>query len=283
VTTEIVEENTQAEPLSESLEAMPDQAEAQEHIIAKVNGESIIELPHDLYIPPDALEVFLDAFQGPLDLLLYLIRKQNVDILDIPIAKITEQYIKYVELMKAIRLELAAEYLVMAAMLAQIKSRLLLPKSPIEDEEDDPRADLIRRLQEYEQIKNASEELDDLPRKGRDFFYAQGTLPPVERKKALPKVELKDIALAFYEVMQRAELNASHHIQKEPLSVRERMTSILERLREAPFVTFQQCFDPQEGRIGVVVSFIAILELVKNSLIEIVQQQPLSPIHVKAL
>jgi segregation and condensation protein A len=254
----------------------------EEGTFIKVYGEPYVELPHDLYIPPDALEIFLDAFQGPLDLLLYLIRKQNIDILDIPIAAITQQYMHYVDLMKTFRLELAAEYLVMAAMLAEIKSRLLLPKSSLEEVDDDPRADLVRRLQEYEQIKQAAESLDSLEHLQRDFFYGKGVLPALASSKALPTVSLQEVVFAFYEVLNRAELTVSHHIEREPLSVRERMRSILDCLQSNRYMAFQELFQLQEGRRGVVISFIALLELVKASLVEVVQNSPMSPLHIKA-
>lgn len=253
--------------------------------LAFVLGKPVTELPTDLYIPPDALRVMLDAFQGPLDFLLYLIKKQNLDILDIPIAKITQQYVEYINLMTDLQIELAAEYLVMAAMLAEIKSRMLLPRSEEAiEEEDDPRAELIRRLQEYEQFKTAAENLDKLPRKERDCFLVQMDAENlIETVTPEPEVDLKGLCLAFAEVLQRAEQQAKHQVSSEQLSVRERMTSVLASLREHPFIEFKQCFAVEEGRIGVVVTFIAILELMKQALIDIVQTQDFGPIHLKAV
>jgi len=250
---------------------------------ALVDGEKMEEFPQDLYIPPDALEVFLEAFEGPLDLLLYLIKRQNVDIKDIPIAHITEQYMEYVELMKTLYLELAAEYLVMAAMLAEIKSRVLLPRPKVEDdEEDDPRADLIRRLQEYEQFKQAAEDIDELPRMGRDVFAVSAKKPDMNIIKPEPELEMKELLLALRDVLQRAEMFSSHQIKFEALSVRERMGKVLERLSAQSFVDFAQLFDAKEGKAGVVVTFLAIMELAKESLLEIVQTESYGPIHVRA-
>lgn len=250
----------------------------------RVQGQAMTKMPEDLYIPPDALEVFLEAFEGPLDLLLYLIRKQNLNILDIPVAEITRQYIKYIELMREMRLELAAEYLVMAAMLAEIKSRLLLPRHTEEEEEDDPRADLIRRLQEYERFKKAAEELDAMPRRGRDTFSASAETPALpENEKKLPEVSLQDLVFAFSDVLNCVALNTSHHIKRESLSVRARMTRVLESLQSGKFIPFYDCFDIEEGRAGVVVTFIAILELFRNSVIEVVQSEPFAPIYIKAV
>ena len=248
---------------------------------AKVQGNPVIELPQDLYIPPDALEVFLETFEGPLDFLLYLIKRQNLDILDIPIARITSQYMEYVELMSQIRLELAAEYLVMAATLAEIKSRMLLPKPASVDEEEDPRAELIRRLQEYERYKNAAEELREAPRLERDIFLTSAEPPNLKIERPLPQVELKELLLAFKEIMMRVDVRSHHQIAREPLSIRERMTEILDRLRDHEFLKFEQLFTLEEGRAGVVVAFIAILELLKGSLIDMVQTEPLAPIHIR--
>lgn len=251
--------------------------------LALVYGEAVIEVPQDLYIPPDALEVILEAFEGPLDLLLYLIRKQNIDILDIPVAEITRQYMSYVELMKTARLELAAEYLLMAAMLAEIKSRMLLPRSAnIEDEEEDPRAELIRRLQEYEQIKVSAEGLDELPRVDRDLKPITLYAPEAKAKKLLPEVSLQELLLAVADVLKRAELFEQHQVTREVLSTRERMTAILERIAGKGFVPFIQLFQAEEGKLGVVVTFMAILELVKESLVDLIQNEPFAPIHVKA-
>lgn len=251
--------------------------------LALVYGEALTELPLDLYIPPDALEVFLEAFEGPLDLLLYLIRKQNIDILDIPVAEITRQYMSYVELMKSVRLELAAEYLVMAAMLAEIKSRMLLPRSSeVEEEEGDPRAELIRRLQEYERFKAAAEGLDELPRVGREIVVPRLEAPQAKVRKLLPDVSLEEILLSMAQVMRRNDLFESHQITRETLSTRERMSEVLERLKGGGFVPFIELFTAEEGKLGVVVTFMAILELVKESLIELVQNVPFAPIHVRA-
>ncbi len=250
--------------------------------LALVYGEALTELPLDLYIPPDALEVFLDAFEGPLDLLLYLIRKQNIDILDIPVADITRQYMSYVELMQHVRLELAAEYLVMAAMLAEIKSRMLLPRSAeIEAEEGDPRAELIRRLQQYERFKAAAEDLDQLPRNGRDYQVPRLEAPQAKARKVLAQVSLEEVLMSMAEVMRRNDLFESHQVTREVLSTRERMSHVLDSLRGGGFVPFVELFTAEEGKLGVVVTFMAILELVKESLIELVQNEPFAPIHVR--
>lgn len=267
--------------MSEALD--PQLLEPEQLRLALVYGEAFTELPQDLYIPPDALEVFLEAFEGPLDLLLYLIRKQNIDILDIPVAEITRQYMSYVELMKAVQLELAAEYLLMAAMLAEIKSRMLLPRAEgLEAEEEDPRAELIRRLQEYERFKKAAEDLDDLPRDGRNFVVPSLPAPEARARKLLPEVELGELLLAMGEVLRRADLFESHQVTREVLSTRERMSQVLERLKDGAFVPFVALFTLDEGRLGVVVTFMAILELVKEFLVELVQNEPFSPIHVRA-
>lgn len=250
---------------------------------AYVQGEAVTELPQDLYIPPDALEVFLEAFEGPLDLLLYLIKRQNLDILDIPIADITRQYMEYIDLMQEIRLELAAEYLVMAAMLAEIKSRMLLPRPAEENDEDDPRAELIRRLQEYERFKKAANDIDELPRVGRDVFPLQLEAPERQVVETPPEISLQEILMAAREVMTRAAMFTHHHIQMEPLSVRERMSIVLSRVNTHEFTSFDTLFNPEEGRMGVVVSLLAVLELIKESLIELVQSEPFAPIHVKAV
>ncbi|ALZ84823.1 chromosome segregation protein ScpA [Pseudomonas oryzihabitans] len=267
--------------MSEALD--PQLLEPEQLRLALVYGEAFTELPQDLYIPPDALEVFLEAFEGPLDLLLYLIRKQNIDILDIPVAEITRQYMSYVELMKAVQLELAAEYLLMAAMLAEIKSRMLLPRAEgLEAEDEDPRAELIRRLQEYERFKKAAEDLDDLPREGRNFVVPTLPAPEARARKLLPEVELGELLLAMGEVLRRADLFESHQVTREVLSTRERMSQVLERLKDGAFVPFVALFTQEEGRLGVVVTFMAILELVKESLVELVQHEAFSPIHVRA-
>ncbi len=250
--------------------------------LAVIRGETLTKLPEDLYIPPDALEVFLETFSGPLDLLLYLIRKQNLDILDIPIAEVTRQYMGYVELMQTVKLELAAEYLVMAAMLAEIKSRMLLPRPASEGEEADPRAELIRRLQEYERYRTAAESIDQMPRVGREVHLVviENDHPPVKRIE--PNVSLFDLLDAFKEVLVRAELYRHHRVLLEPLSVRERMTRILAKINSETFVSFEEMFDLNEGRRGLVVTFMAILELLKESLVIVVQQEPFAPIHLKA-
>jgi segregation and condensation protein A len=249
---------------------------------AVVRGEPLLALPKDLFIPPDALEVFLDAFEGPLDLLLYLIRRQNLDILDIPIADITRQYMDYVELMKELKLELAAEYLVMAALLCEIKSRMLLPRPGTQDDEDaDPRAELVRRLQEYERFKQAAREIDGLPRLERDCFTVNADLPAGHVPRTPPTVELTEVLLALREVLQRADLFTSHRIERESLSLRERMSLVLEQVQRGGFVRFAELFDVTEGRAGVIVSFLAILELVKNAALELVQADPYGPIHVR--
>jgi segregation and condensation protein A len=250
---------------------------------AVVQGEAITALPHDLYIPPDALEVFLEAFEGPLDLLLYLIKRQNLDILDIPIAAITDQYMEYVELMKDLRLELAAEYLVMAAMLAEIKSRMLLPR-PVEggDDEEDPRAELVRRLQEYERFKQAAQDIDGLPRLERDCFIAHAAVPAGHVRRIPPEVDLREVLLALREVLARADLFTSHRVEKESLSLRERMSMVLERTRGGHFVAFTELFDMTEGRAGVVVTFLALLELIKAAVLDLVQAEPFAPIHVRS-
>ncbi|TDF77729.1 segregation/condensation protein A [Pseudomonas sp. H9] len=263
---------------------MDPQAGAQQELpLVLVYGEAMTEMPVDLYIPPDALEVFLEAFEGPLDLLLYLIRKQNIDILDIPVAEITRQYMGYVELMKSVRLELAAEYLVMAAMLAEIKSRMLLPRSAeVEEEEGDPRAELIRRLQEYERFKAAAEGIDGLSRVGREIIVPRLDAPQAKARKLLPEVSLEELLLSMAEVMRRGDLFESHQVSREALSTRERMSEVLERLKGGGFVPFVELFSAEEGKLGVVVTFMAVLELVKESLIELVQNEPFAPIHVRA-
>lgn len=260
------------------------QAGAQQELpLVMVYGEAMTEMPVDLYIPPDALEVFLEAFEGPLDLLLYLIRKQNVDILDIPVAEITRQYMGYVELMKTVRLELAAEYLVMAAMLAEIKSRMLLPRSAeVEQEEDDPRAELIRRLQEYERFKAAAEGIDGLSRVGREVVVPRLEAPQAKVRKLLPEVALEEVLMSMAEVLRRGDMFESHQVSREALSTRERMSDVLERLKGGGFVPFVELFTAEEGKLGVVVTFMAILELVKESLVELVQNEPFAPIHVRA-
>jgi segregation and condensation protein A len=252
--------------------------------VAIVRGAPFTELPSDLYIPPDALEVFLETFEGPLDLLLYLIKRQNLDILDIPVASITHQYVSYIEMMNEMRIELAAEYLVMAAMLAEIKSRMLLPKPKDPDaEEADPRAELIRRLQEYERFRVAASDLDALPREGRDIFPVHAGLDGIAVETPKPAVALKELLIAFQDVLKRVEQVAHHHISREPLSVRERMSMILERLSHGRALRFSDLFYGREGRAGAVVSFLAILELCKEGLIEIIQSEPLTELQVKTV
>ena len=249
---------------------------------AVVSGEPVTELPRDLYIPPHALEVFLEAFEGPLDLLLYLIRRQNLDILNIPIAEISKQYVHYIELMQEMQFELAGEYLVMAATLAEIKSRMLLPRSAdAEDgEEEDPRAELVRRLQEYERFKQAAADIDALERLERDITPATAEVEERKVVTKLPDITLKELLLAFKDAMERSDMFAHHHIQREPLSVRERMTAVLVKLQGERFIEFSHLFDPAEGRMGVTVTFLAILELLKESLINVVQSEAYGPIHV---
>ncbi len=250
---------------------------------AIVQGEALTTMPRDLYIPPDALEVILEAFEGPLDLLLYLIKRQNLDILDIPIAEITRQYMSYIDVMQELRLELAAEYLVMAAMLAEIKSRMLLPRPVLGDgEEDDPRAELVRRLQEYERFKQAALDIDALPQISRDVFNTSAEPPERNQTRPHPDVNLREVLLAFREVLTRAEMFTHHHIQREPLSVRERMSRVLSSLVPERFTDFASLFTVEEGRMGVVVTFLAVLELIKESLIELIQAEAFGPIHVKA-
>ena len=255
-------------------------AEQPELPLAMVEGEPLISLPRDLYIPPDALQVFLEAFEGPLDLLLYLIRRQN---LDIPIAEITRQYLRYIDLMQELQLELAGEYLLMAATLAEIKSRMLLPRPQAAlDEEADPRAELVRRLQEYERFKRAAMDMDELPRVERDVFQASAEMVERRVSKPLPAVTLQEMLVSLKDVLARAEMFAHHHIQRERLSVRERMSDVLNTLRSQAFVEFVQLFRVEEGRMGVTVTFVAILELLREGLVEIVQAEPFAPIHLRA-
>jgi len=260
--------------------APPEQAELP---FALVNGEPFSQLPRDLYIPPQALEVFLEAFEGPLDLLLYLIRRQNLDILDIPLAEITRQYMQYIELMQDLQLELAGEYLVMAATLAEIKSRMLLPRPQLSDEgELDPRAELVRRLQEYERFKRAAEGIDTLARLERDVWTTSVPLAEQRVVRALPQITLQEMLVAFKDVVARAQMFAHHHIQREQLSVGERMSDILARLGHDGFLPFIQLFRAEEGRMGVTVTFVAILELMREGLIDIVQTESYAPLHVRA-
>ena len=266
-------------PLVKDRAGVPAQTEMP---FAVVEGEPVTELPRDLYIPPHALKVFLEAFEGPLDLLLYLIRRQNIDILNIPIAEVTKQYVNYIELMQDMQFELAGEYLVMAATLAEIKSRLLLPSLPTEEEEeDDPRSDLVRRLQEYERFKEAAQDLSELERLERDVSQASAEVVEKRVVTKLPDVALKELLLAFKEAVGRSDMFAKHHIQREPLSVRERMSQVLVGLEGNGFKDFSSLFDPAEGRTGVTVTFLAILELLKETLIDVVQNEPYGRIHVR--
>lgn len=257
-------------------------AKQNEMPFALVQGQPLTQLPLDLYIPPDALEVILEQFEGPLDLLLYLIRKQNLDILELNVSEIVDQYMHYIDMMDILQLELAAEYMVMAAMLAEIKSRMLLPRPPSEDgEEEDPRAELIRRLQEYERYKQAAENIDALPRLERDNYAGCIDAPDRIQERIHPEVDIKELMLAFADVLRRAERFESHEVQREQLSTRERMSDILDHLKGGHFVTFRSLFTPEEGRLGVVVTFLAILELTKESLIDLVQHEIFAPIHVR--
>ncbi len=281
--TEVVEQVEIAEQTDLLQGGGAEQIQQQEIPFAVVQGEAMTQLPQDLYIPPDALEVFLEAFEGPLDLLLYMIRRQNLDVLDIPIAEITRQYIEYIEMMGEMRFELAADYLVMAAMLCEIKSRMLLPRpESLTDDEDDPRAELVRRLQEYERYKNAAEDIDELPRLGRDVFVTSAKVPDLRVVNPVPDVELKEVLLAFQDILRRADMFATHQIHREALSVRERMTGVLEKLNAETFTEFTSLFTAEEGRMGVVVTLLAVLELIKETLIEMIQTEPFGPIYVKA-
>ncbi|MBW3551223.1 MAG: segregation/condensation protein A [Proteobacteria bacterium] len=266
----------------------------QEMRLAMVHGQPVLQIPQDLYIPPDALEVFLEAFEGPLDLLLYLIKRQNLEILNIPIAEITRQYVDYIQAMHEMRFELAADYLVMAAILAEIKSRMLLPRAVTEEGiEDDPRAELVRRLQEYERFKKAAEDLDTLPRQDRDTVPAQAYVPDRATVKLPPPVDLREMLLALHDVFKRAELYTQHAIKRDALSVRQRMGELLERMSDGAFYRFESLFNAEEGKLGVVVTFLGLLTLAKEQLVEIVQEHPsdtdhdprqlLAPIYVKSL
>ena len=262
----------------------PPHPQQQEMPLGVVHGQPVLQIPQDLYIPPDALEVILEAFEGPLDLLLYLIRRQNLDILDIPVAEITRQYVEYIGVMQDLRFELAAEYLVMAAILAEIKSRLLLPRPASEEGvEDDPRADLVRRLQEYERFKQAAEDLDTLPRLDRDTSTVSAFVPDRASIRLPPPVELREMLMALHDVLKRAELLTSHAIRRDALSVRQRMGELLAKLQDGAFHRFEALFEPREGKLGVVVTFLSILELAKERLLDIVQEAPLAPIYLKSL
>ncbi|MBT0960670.1 segregation and condensation protein A [Denitromonas iodatirespirans] len=266
---------------SAELPLAPVETPEQRAAVARLYGEPLLKLPADLYIPPEALEVFLDAFEGPLDLLLYLIRKANIDVLDIPMAALTAQYLEYVEAMRRHNLELAADYLLIAAMLLEIKSRMLLPKSPRAiEEEEDPRAELVRRLLDYEQMKLAAAKLDAIPRVGRDLEWV-GIFVAEKVVERLPEVGLHDLQLAWLRIARQAKLTQHHHIRKESLSVREHMSRILRCLQGGDFVVFESLFDPKEGAPHLVVSFLAVLELVKERLVQITQTAGFSPIYVK--
>ena len=281
MTPELVQDATpQTEPSN------PQQQAPQQHEmpLAMVHGQAVLQIPQDLYIPPDALEVILDAFEGPLDLLLYLIRRQNLDILDIPVAEITRQYVDYIGVMQEMRFELAAEYLVMAAILAEIKSRMLLPRPVSEEgEEGDPRAELVRRLQEYERFKQAAEDLDTLPRQDRDTTPVHAFVPERAAVRLPPPVDMREMLLALYDVLKRADLYTGHAIKRDALSVRQRMGDLLTRLEDGKFHRFESMFTPEEGKQGVLVTFLAVLELAKEQLLDIVQEAPLAAIYVKSL
>ena len=281
MTPELVQDATpQTEPAS------PQQQAPQQHEmpLAMVHGQAVLQIPQDLYIPPDALEVILDAFEGPLDLLLYLIRRQNLDILDIPVAEITRQYVDYIGVMQEMRFELAAEYLVMAAILAEIKSRMLLPRPVSEEgEEGDPRAELVRRLQEYERFKQAAEDLDTLPRQERDTTPVHAFVPERAAVRLPPPVDMREMLLALYDVLKRADLYTGHAIKRDALSVRQRMGDLLTRLEDGKFHRFESMFTPEEGKQGVLVTFFSLLELAKEQLLDIVQEAPLAAIYVKSL
>ena len=258
------------------------ETEPDDRVVAIVRGQVVEQLPDDLYIPPDALEVVLEAFEGPLDLLLYLIRRQNLDVLEIRVAEITHQYMQYIELMSVLQLELAGEYLVMAAMLAEIKSRMLLPReSDVDVDETDPRAELIRRLQEYEVFKEAAANIDAMPRIERDVHVATVEKPELVRAQLDPGVDFRELAIALAEVLNRVELYKRHSITAEPLSVRERMSKILDQIAGVSgFLNFPELFELEEGRKGVIVTFLALLELMREGLVDVSQNEPYSPIYV---
>ncbi len=263
--------------------AVDDRKRTQDEMpFALVQGELLTVIPRDLYIPPDALEVILEAFEGPLDLLLYLIKRQNLDILEVPISEITRQYMTYIDMMQTLKIEIAAEYLVMAAMLAEIKSRMLLPRPVESDEEDDPRAELLRRLQEYERFKQAAQNIDELPRVGRDVYLTDVELPELDQDRPVPEVDLRDLLMAFKDAMARSAMYSHHQIQRETLSVRERMSRVLETITAHDFTDYTQLFTIEEGRRGVVVTLLALLELVKEQLIDLVQSEAFASIHVRA-
>ncbi len=269
---ELKENLNKKKPFSPTQEEMP---------FAVVQGKNLTTLPKDLYIPPDALEIILEAFEGPLDLLLYLIRRQNLNIREIDVAEISKQYMGYIDLMKTIQLEVASDYLVMAAMLTEIKSRMLLPKRDEEVDEEDPRAELIRRLQDYERFKTAADDLDQLPRLERDIHPAKIFSETRKPEPGYVNVEMNDLIVALADVMARAEMFESHQIQFETLSTRERMSDVLERISNGEFVVFNQLFSIEEGKIGVVVTFLAIMELLKERLVDIVQNELFGSIHLR--
>ena len=269
---ELKENLNKKKPFSPTQEEMP---------FAVVQGKNLTTLPKDLYIPPDALEIILEAFEGPLDLLLYLIRRQNLNILEIDVAEISKQYMGYIDLMKTIQLEVASDYLVMAAMLTEIKSRMLLPKRDEEVDEEDPRAELIRRLQDYERFKAAADDLDQLPRLERDTHPAKIFSETSKPEPGYVQVEINDLIVALADVIARAEMFESHQIQFETLSTRERMSDVLERISNGEFVVFNQLFSIEEGKIGVVVTFLAIMELLKERLVDIVQNELFGSIHLR--
>jgi segregation and condensation protein A len=277
-------ETTEVQVVEKTQDAFAGIPQQQEMPLALIRGQPVLQMPQDLYIPPDALEVILESFEGPLDLLLYLIRRQNLDILDIPVAEITRQYMDYIDMMREVmRLELAAEYLLMAAILAEIKSRLLLPRPPAEEGvEEDPRAELVRRLQEYERFKRAAADIDELPRLERDTTVVHAFVGEHNVVRVPPPLDLKELLLALKDVLSRADLFTHHAIQREPLSVRQRMGDLLQTLSEGGgFHRFETLFDINEGRLGVVVTFLAMLELAKEMLVEIVQEEALGPIYLK--
>lgn len=276
-------ENTSSGEDSLQESKSPRQPQQDEMPFAVVQGHAVSVVPKDLYIPPDALEIILEAFEGPMDLLLYLIRRQNLNILDIDVAEITRQYMGYIALMNEIQLELAADYLVMAAMLAEIKSRVLLPRLAVEEaEQEDPRAELIRRLQEYERFKQAADSIDALPRLERDIFLGMAAVPTGQLDKPHPAVDLSELLSVFGQLLRRAEMFEHHRIEFENLSTRERMSDILKRLKNQSFATFESLLTEHEGRLGVIVTFLAVMELVKESLIDVVQTEAFGPLHVKA-
>ncbi len=272
-------EHSSAAPSADGLAPLADHPPV---ALARLYGQPLFKIPHDLYIPPDALEVVLEAFEGPLDLLLYLIRKQNFNILDIPMVQVTAQYLGYVEEVRSRNLELAAEYLLMAAMLIEIKSRMLLPPKPKEGEEEaaDPRAELVRRLLEYEKIKLAAQHIHALPQEGRDFVQAQVFIEQSLQPR-FPDVSAAELQAAWRDILRRAELVQHHHISREALSVREYMSQIVRRLQGQRFVTFESIFAPAQGRAVLVVTFIALLELAKETLLEITQAEAFAPIYLR--